>query len=88
MDYDFSGLTRAQQWILTYQGYVEGSTLLPRPQRRTVQPLIERGLLEQKVHPEFGTYWEVPIAVHRAWCEHCANLPTVHPYVSARPDFA
>lgn len=70
MAYDFTGLTVAQQWILTLQGWPCGD-LLPKPRRKTFQPLIDRGLVV--FHPKRvgGTdlgRLEVPLDVHMAWC--------------------
>lgn len=75
MTYDFSGLTTAQKWLLTNQGWEFGPNSGTGPRRKTVEPLIARGLvIEHKA--EFGrpTAYEVPISVHIAWCERCSAL--------------
>lgn len=83
MTYDFSRLTGAQQNLLTFQGWQAGSkypdgSLWPQPQKRTVKKLIERGLVipHERQYSVCGftitvTEYEVPIAVHMAWCMQC-----------------
>lgn len=75
-EYDFSDLTGDQQRLLTFQGWKVGDRLR-QPTPQTARELIERGL----VIPHDRTYcgvvfkeYEVPIAVHMAWCEHCETL--------------
>jgi hypothetical protein len=73
MAYDFTGLTNAQQWILTCQGWPCGD-LLPKPRRSTYQPLVDRGLVifhaKRKGGSDLGRL-EVPLPVHMAWCMSC-----------------
>lgn len=81
MGYNFSGLTVAQKTMLTFGGWHVGSKFLPQPQARTVKKLIDRGLLiERRVQQRFAvgfnltlSEYDVPIAVHMAWCERCAT---------------
>jgi hypothetical protein len=73
---DFKGLTVAQQNILTFGGWHAGSTLVPQPKLPTVLKLLERGLVVAHQLEETGFAWteyEVPVAVHAAWCDHCAR---------------
>jgi hypothetical protein len=74
MDYDFSGLTLTQQWLLTNQGWERGYKSGHGPRRPTVDPLISRGLVFEHKNDEGRTEaFEVPLAVHIAWCAHCAE---------------
>lgn len=75
MKYDFSGLTPSQRALLTFCGWDQHSNR-PKPRRSTVQPLIARGLVV--LHPlraggSDPARYEVPIAVHAAWCAYCAK---------------
>ncbi len=85
MDYDFSGLTANQEWLICYQGwrigqkFPDGSTW-PQPSRRTVKKLIERGLIQERVVSVPGpisgmsmqvTEYCVEPDVHLAWCFSC-----------------
>lgn len=73
-NYDFSGLTKAQQWLLTNQGWERGYMSGTGPRRTTVDPLIERGLvIEHKSESGRTEAFEVPLSVHVAWCAHCAS---------------
>lgn len=75
MDYDFTGLTTAQQWLLSTQGFAFDPTSARRgPRRTTVAPLIERGLVIERANGHWPSSFEVPLAVHIAWCAHCAGL--------------
>lgn len=88
MSYDFSGLTNAQHALLTFQGWQVGQANPDRspcvqPSERTVRKLIERGLViphERDVpagpFTMSVTEYEVPIDVHMAWCEYCAQQET------------
>lgn len=75
-DFDFSGLSPSQQALLTFCGW-DRQCGRPKPRKATVQPMIARGLVV--LHPQRagGTdpaRYEVPIAVHAAWCAHCAGV--------------
>jgi hypothetical protein len=82
MEYDFTKLTAAQEWLICYQGwrigqkYPDGSPW-PQPSKRTVKKLIERGLVQavQAVTPDrfmntpiTVTEYRVEPDVHLAWC--------------------
>lgn len=77
MDYDFAGLTLTQQRLLTFQGWcVEDAGRIPQPSKRTVKKLLERGLVVEHINQGriFSVReYEVPIPVHMAWCQHCAD---------------
>lgn len=77
MSYDFSKLTDAQKHILTFQGWEAGERRQPR--KATVRNLIERGLLVARERKFSGglivTEYDVPLAVHIAWCALCATNP-------------
>ena len=77
-DYDFTGLTLAQERLLTFQGWPCGQ-FVPKPRKTTVQPLIDRGLVRPVyVHGAGRTdvaRYEVPIAVHAAWCFAALTSP-------------
>lgn len=90
-EYDFTGLTLAQQRVLTFQGWTapRGSsaatmaTIDPQPSREQMAPLVARGLvIEHRVTESRGgipmTWWEyeVPIPVHMAWCMWGGDLYT------------
>lgn len=80
MEYDFTGLTHAQKWLITMQGWDEQSATGPKPQKRTVEPLIARGLIFFKPRHIGGSVpmaYIVPIDVHMAWCEYCENHPEI-----------
>lgn len=79
--YDFSGLTPAQEWLICLQGWRVGSKYpdgspWPQPTKRTVKKLVERGLvIEKQRRTETASGWaltvteyEVPLAVHLAYC--------------------
>ncbi|WP_157266420.1 hypothetical protein [Azohydromonas aeria] len=77
--YDFSRLTPSQQTLLTFQGWSRGCGR-PQPHPLSVKKLLDRGLLAQRtVREDQGALaleiheYDVPLAVHRAWCEHCAK---------------
>lgn len=83
-NYDFSGLTAKQEWLILYQGwrvgqrYPDGSIWL-QPSKRTVKKLIERGLMKEfeatYMHDNrtklVVTEYHVPIHVHAAYCLFC-----------------
>jgi len=75
-EYDFSGLTEKQQWLLTMQGWSFRDEA-PQPQPRTVQKLIDRGLLVvAEPYIDRGLMirqYVVPIHVHMAWCQYCSD---------------
>jgi len=71
--YDFTDLTEDQQALLTFQGWVPGG-VLPQPSPRTVQKLIDRGLVVAYAVEHSGLTvraYDVPVAVHMAWCAWC-----------------
>lgn len=73
--YDFTGLTVAQQRLLTFQGWPCGE-FVPKPRRSTVQPLIDRGLvvlIPRRVGGIDPARYDVPISVHCAWCMQCSG---------------
>lgn len=77
MDYDFSDLSPAQEWLIVTQGWTYGSSF-PQPSPRTAKKLIERGLViphEYKLPRTRScplevtvTEYEVPLHVHFAFC--------------------
>lgn len=74
MSYDFSGLTPAQQRVLTFQGWSMGQG--KQPSKATVRKLVDRGLLvarERKFMATTVTEYDVPIPVHAAWCAWCSQ---------------
>lgn len=74
--FDFTGLTPAQQALLTYDGWHVGSKLIRQPQPRTVRRLLERGLVVPRDTVFLGvriTEYDVPAAVHAAWCSRKEN---------------
>lgn len=91
MDYDFSKLTPAQEWLIVYQGwhigqkYPDGS-IWPQPSKRTVKKLLDRGLMfareVSEPVPGFGSMtvieYDVPLDVHMAYCMQCAELDKSH----------
>lgn len=81
MAYDFHNLTQSQQWLLTVGGWDMHTQTIARPSRGTVQPLIDRGLVVEHRMSFQGITVEalvVPIDVHMAWCEHCADHDPVN----------
>ena len=75
MDYDFTGLTRAQENMLTNQGWDKRDSFR-RPNVSTVNTLMDRGLLLMFPIAPGSTYpqcYIVPIPVHIAWWEYCAS---------------
>ncbi len=80
-NYDFSGLTQDQEALLTFQGWAVESRYPPsQPSGGTVRKLIDRGLLVPRQRVSTGplgtmsvTEYDVPIAVHIAWCAYCAK---------------
>jgi hypothetical protein len=80
MDYDFSNLTDAQQRVLTFQGWQAGDRMR-QPHKTTVKKLIARGLVIERDHVSgkppitfHVTEYEVPMHIHIAWCNYCAEL--------------
>lgn len=74
--YDFSGLTTAQQELLTFQGWEPGSKLLPKPRPQTVRKLLERGLVVERPVQFMGITikaYDVPLETHMAWCAWCSE---------------
>lgn len=75
MPYDFSRLTERQQELLTFGGWRVGDDR-PQPSPRTTSRLIRRGLVERHVIEDRSlriVIYDVPLAVHIAWCEHCSR---------------
>ncbi|CAK7069750.1 MAG: hypothetical protein KER_03056 [Kerstersia gyiorum] len=82
-DYDFSGLTDLQRWLILYQGWRTGQrypdgSLWPQPGKRTVKKLIDRGLMTaHEVQERSGGLafsvieYRVPLHVHAAYCFSC-----------------
>lgn len=73
MAFDFTELTDDQQALLTFQGWAPGG-VLPQPHPRTVQKLIDRGLVTPYTVTQQGLEvraYAVPLAVHMAWCAWC-----------------
>ena len=56
---------------------------LPPAKKGTIQKLRERGLVvaieDKPLHDELGEYsipqYEVPISVHKQWCQWCSEQP-------------
>jgi len=83
MELKFDDLTTNQEWLLVLGGWHIGSrypngTPRPQPSKRTVKKLIARGLViphELTVSSTFGpmtvTEYDVPLAVHIAYCMSC-----------------
>jgi len=74
-EYDFSGLTVAQQNLILFQGWGVGSDR-PQPSKRTVKKLIDRGLMVEEIVLAGGvrvSQYYVPICVHIAWCQYCSD---------------
>lgn len=87
MDYDFSGLTSRQHWLILFNGWRIGQTYpdgraWPQPSKQTVKKLIDRGLMVERTvrefDPRFGsmdiTEYHVPLLVHMAYCMRFLNL--------------
>jgi hypothetical protein len=73
--HDFSGLTRAQKELLTFQGWEPGPKSRRQPLPQTVAKLIQRGLIVARKVDIMGVTikaYDVPIHVHAAWCAHCS----------------
>ena len=73
--FDFTNLTPAQKALLTLQGWAPGGGKQPRP--NTVTKLVARGLVVVRTVRVAGVdiaAYDVPTAVHAAWCEHCAGI--------------
>ena len=74
MEYDFTGLTLAQQRLLTLQFFALGPDKRIGPRKQTFEPLVARGLLvEHKEIHRGNRVYTVPIPVHMAWCDHCSR---------------
>lgn len=72
--FDFSNLTANQRSLLVFNGWQIGSTVMNQPSKATVKKLIERGLViphEVKRGNMTVTEYEVPVAVHLAFCLSC-----------------
>lgn len=72
--YDFSDLSEQQQIVLTYKGWRVTDKFQRRPSAVRMKKLIDRGLViprEISIGGRCWTEYEVPLAVHIAWCEHC-----------------
>ena len=82
-NYDFTGLTPRQEWLILYMGWRPGQTYpdgspWPQPSKRTVKKLIERGLMEERrvidrrgFPPVLVSEYHVPLHVHAAYCLQC-----------------
>ena len=80
MEYDFKDLTENQQKVLTYLGWTVGNVKdgYSQPSERTMKKLIARGLAIPHYRQHKGVEvieYEVPLAVHMAWCQWCAEQP-------------
>lgn len=82
--YDFTGLTHAQQEVLTFAGWHMGCGRV-QPRTKTVQKLLDRGLVVRRlVSDDQGVLafdvaeYDVPMEVHAAWCAHCASKEAKH----------
>jgi hypothetical protein len=79
MEYDFSGLTEEQEWLLVFQGWRIGDKYPShQPSKKTVKKLIERGLVIEhevkqmtSIGPMTVLEYEVPLHVHMAYCMSC-----------------
>lgn len=74
--YDFTGLTPPQQRLLTFQGWEPGSRCGPQPRPSTAAVLVRRGLAVEREVTFIGVRikaYDVPISVHIAWCNYCAE---------------
>lgn len=80
--FDFTGLTETQQMLLTVGGWAPGTKIVKQPQPRTVQKLLDRGLLVARDFEVFGITvkaYSVPTTVHMAWCHRCADTHGAKP---------
>lgn len=80
--YKFDDLSRAQQALLSFQGWrPELKAFIRQPGLKTVEKLLARGQLEREVLHE-GYYqtttYSVPLDVHIAWCEYCSEREAIH----------
>jgi len=87
---NFTGLTQSQKELLTFRGWKMGArhpdgSVWRQPSRRSVQKLLERGLViahETMIRPlslpVTITEYEVPLAVHIAWCQYCKEHEVEH----------
>jgi len=73
MAFDFSNLTFRQKELLTFHGW-HSRCGRPQPTPETVRKLKERGLVRELRVGGAMTWleYEVPLAVHIAWCEACS----------------
>ena len=80
--YKFDDLTRAQQALLSFQGWrPELKALIRQPSAKTTEKLIQRGQLVREVEGRGlfqTTTYSVPLDVHAAWCAHCAEKEPIH----------
>ena len=74
--FDFDGLTPAQQELLTFQGWAPGPGARKQPRPAVAQELVRRGLAtvrQVQIGAALVPAYDVPIAVHAAWCSWCAQ---------------
>lgn len=74
---DFTGLTAAQQRVLTFQGWRPGPGSQAQPRPQTMAKLLQRGLAAEREVMFLGVRikaYDVPLPVHMAWCRRCAEL--------------
>ena len=76
MDYDFTGLTRKQQQLMTFQGWTlqDGPGVQPSP--RQVEKLLKRGLIVAQARADNACSWMeyiVPVHIHMLWCDYCSH---------------
>ena len=75
MDYDFDALTDNQHKCLAYHAMDGQHFDLQVWQQSTLDSLVARGLLTREDRPHgsgLTVHWyEMPWAVHIAWCEWC-----------------
>ena len=80
--YKFDDLTRAQQALLSFQGWrPELKALIRQPSARTTEKLIQRGQLVREIEGKGlfqTTTYSVPLDVHAAWCAYCAEKELTH----------
>jgi hypothetical protein len=80
-EFDFTGLTENQAWLLTFGGWTRSmKNLSVQPSRMIVKKLLERGLLieHETEYPGWGgplkvREYVVPNDVHMAWCAWCSE---------------
>lgn len=80
--YKFDDLTRAQQALLSFQGWrPDLKAFIRQPSTKTVERLLARGQLEPEVlHEGYfqTTTYSVPLDVHVQWCKYCSEKEKAH----------